>query len=152
MQSLQRHYTHSGAPHYPMSLPVSGNTAEGFTQGGGGGEGFHTQPNIMMDPNIPYLRERLTEQGSTVSQCQQDLSQLKMMMSALQRELTQHRNKAIMYKNKCMQQQEDANRACWTKWVTVGIQFLLLICILVLLIGMSKKVNGGGAPGARSFM
>ena len=108
-----------------------------------------TQPSPQVQPSppvqipagpqaqeIPYLREQLTQQSSTVSDCQKEVHFLKGLVVQLKHELYAQKEKHEKY-----QQHKPGKKKKWMKCLYMILQLGLLLLIVILLIQVYQKTN-----------
>jgi hypothetical protein len=85
---------------------------------------------------IPYLREQLTQQSSTVSDCQQQVQYLKGLVVQLKQELYAQKDR---YEKQ--QRHKPGKKKKWMKCLYMILQLGLLLLIVILLIQVYQKTN-----------
>jgi hypothetical protein len=83
---------------------------------------------------IPRLKEQLTQQINTVSECQREVVFLKSFIQQLKKEINDITERHNHYVR--TERRKKWQRACW-----VGLFLLLLIVITVLVVQMLQKIN-----------
>lgn len=92
-----------------------------------------TNPNVQ---EIPFLREKLTQQSSTVNDCQREVAYLKAMVQGLKQEL--YKQQMISQQK---QQQAPAAKKNWTDCIYMILQVGLLLLVVILLIRLSHRMD-----------
>lgn len=83
---------------------------------------------------IPYLKEQLSNQSNTVSDCQKDMAYMKAVIQQLKRELYESRYSA---KNG----NKDEKRRRWGKFLWMIGVLIALIGLLIMVVQIHQKVN-----------
>lgn len=135
------------------SFPATFNKLEGHSQIIQGGmssppprmsanvmQGYNSVPISTPDlkrnsQEIPFLREKLTQQTNTVTDCQKEVAYLKAMVHNLTQELK------LSYYEKKKKQSNRCNGNSWMNIFCSGLYLILLILIIYLLIKLLNKVD-----------
>jgi len=101
----------------------------------------HIQDNLPVSKphptaqEIPYLREKLTQQSTTVNNCQQQVAYLKAMVQNLKQEL---------YNKQQTEKKTSTSTSCkknWTDCIYMILQIGLLLLVVIMLIRLSQRMD-----------
>jgi hypothetical protein len=90
----------------------------------------------VQNPEIPMLKEALTQQSNTVSDCQKELYYLKAIIHQLEKKLYEARNRSMATAANTNSSKQSWNGILWMLFI-----ILILIIVLVILAQLSQKVN-----------
>ena len=128
-------------PHNLGYPPISAPVQMGYGPSGYGGQSPPIsapapmyEPRAVMvpvqNPEIPILKEALTQQSNNVSDCQKDLYYLKVVIQQLKKELAESKHKS-----------HDNHQKSWSKVLWMLFIVLILVIVLIILAQVSQKLN-----------
>ena len=94
-------------------------------------------PPQYQNPEIPILKEALTQQSGAVSECQKELYYLKAIINQLEKKLYEAKNRVVASK----QTSSSSSSSSWHGFLWMLLIILILIIVLVILAQLSQKVN-----------
>lgn len=110
------------------SFPVSGHGLEER-------DAASFSPPQPSAQEIPYLREQLTQQNSTVVSCQKEVAYLKAVVKGLKKELYAQQQKSQQ------QSQTQSSKKSWMECMYIVLQLGLLLLVVILLIRLTQKMD-----------